>query len=144
MAPSMRRRREKYYSCTPLVFHFDVLLRIEIIRVWQHLLDVPFKNWIKKKICRVRGKEGEQRDKCLIFMSNLFYLFIQIWSWRRVTTRFNNNWKYYVITLKLEIDELNSLTERWQRNGRKLQRWIKICSSFGNWHLNDRWRLLVN
>lgn len=37
-------------ACTPLVFHFDVLLRIEIVRVWRHLLvGVPFKNWIKKK-----------------------------------------------------------------------------------------------
>lgn len=69
-------------ACTPLVFHFDVLLRIEIVRVWRHLLvGVPFKNWIKKRgegveICRVRGKKGEQRDKCLIFFYVEFVLFV--------------------------------------------------------------------
>lgn len=63
---------------TPLVFHFDVLLRIEITRVWQHLLGVPFKNWIKKKICRVRGEENNVTSAfdfyvefVLFFYSNL-------------------------------------------------------------------------
>lgn len=60
---------------TLLVFHFDVLLRIEITRVWQHLLGVPFKNWIKKKICRVRGEENNVTSAFDFYVEFVLFLY---------------------------------------------------------------------
>lgn len=140
-------------ACTPLVFHFDVLLRIEIVRVWRHLLvGVPFKNWIKKKGGRgwkyaaLGGRKESNVTSVWFFLCRIcFICSFELEGERR--TRLRRGLiiiENIVITLKLEINELNSLTERWQRNGRKLWRWIKICSSFGNWRLNDRWTVSGN
>lgn len=67
------------------------------------------------EICRVRGKEGEQRDKCLIFFlcRICFICSFELEGERR--TRLRRGLiiiENIVITLKLEINELNSLTER--------------------------------
>lgn len=67
------------------------------------------------EICRVRGKEGEQRDKCLIFFlcRICFICSFEFEGERR--TRLRRGLiiiENIVITLKLEINELNSLTER--------------------------------